>query len=109
LPSTSKVTWNAAIFYELEPVEVRLAAGYVGQNLFAFGSTTGNSTDVYSRHRTTLDLGTSYAIAHEIKVYFDAKNLLNTPLEFTEGRSDSRPIQREFYDITLLAGVRLSF
>jgi TonB-dependent receptor len=109
LPSTSKVTWNAAIFYDLDPLEVRLAAGYVGQNLFAFGSTTDNSTDVYSRHRTTLDLGTSYAIAHEIKVYFDAKNLLNTPLEFTEGRSDSRPIQREFYDITLLAGVRLSF
>jgi TonB-dependent receptor len=109
LPSTSKVTWNAAVFYELDPIEVRLAAGYVGQNLFAFGSTTDNSTDVYSRHRTTLDLGTSYAIAHQIKVYFDAKNLLNTPLEFTEGRSDSRPIQREFYDITLLAGVRLSF
>ena len=109
LPSTSKVTWNAAIFYELDPIEVRLAAGYVGQNLFAFGSTLGNSTDVYSRHRTTLDLGASYAIAHQIKVYFDAKNLLNTPLEFTEGTSDSRPIQREFYDVTLLAGVRLSF
>ena len=109
LPSTSKVTWNAAIFYELNPVEVRLAAGYVGQNLFAFGSTLGNSADVYSRERTTLDLGSSYAINHEIKVYFDAKNLLNTPLEFTEGRSDSRPIQREFYDITLLAGVRMSF
>ncbi|HEX3396891.1 MAG TPA: TonB-dependent receptor [Steroidobacteraceae bacterium] len=109
LPSTSKVTWNAAIFYELDPIEVRLAAGYVGQDLFAFGGTIGNSTDVYSRHRTTLDLGSSYRIAHELKVYFDAKNLLNTPLEFTEGRSDFRPIQREFYDITLLAGVRMSF
>jgi TonB-dependent receptor len=109
LPSTSKVTWNAALFYELNPIEVRLAAAYVGQNLFAFGSTMGNSTDVYSRHRTTLDLGSSYAIGHEIKIYFDAKNLLNTPLQFTEGTSDSRPIQREFYDITLLAGVRLSF
>jgi TonB-dependent receptor len=109
LPSTSKVTWNAALFYERDPIEVRLAAGYVGQNLFAFGGTIGNSADVYSRHRTTLDLGSSYAIAHQIKVYFDAKNLLNTPLEFTEGRSDSRPIQREFYDVTLLAGVRLSF
>jgi TonB-dependent receptor len=109
LPSTSKVTWNAAVFYERAPFEVRVAADYVGQDLFAFGSTTGNSTDVYSRHRLTLDVGSSYAIAHEVKVYFDAKNLLNTPLEFTEGTGDSRPIQREFYDITLLAGVRLSF
>jgi TonB-dependent receptor len=109
LPSTSKVTWNAALFYEKNPVEVRLAAAYVGQNLFAFGSTVGDATDVYSRHRTTLDLGSSYAVTHSVKLYFDAKNLLNTPLEFTEGRSDSRPIQREFYDITLLAGVRMSF
>jgi TonB-dependent receptor len=109
LPSTSKVTWNAAIFYERAPFEVRVATNYVGQNLFAFGSVTDNATDVYSRHRQTLDLGASYAIAHEVKVYFDAKNLLNTPLEFTEGTSDARPIQREFYDITLLAGVRLSF
>jgi TonB-dependent receptor len=109
LPSTSKVTWNAAVFYERAPIELRVAADYVGQNLFAFGSTVGDATDVYSRHRLTLDLGSSYTIAREVKVYFDAKNLLNTPLEFTEGTSDSRPIQREFYDITLLAGVRLSF
>ena len=43
-----------------------------------------------------------------MKVYFDAKNLLNTPLGVHRGAS-ARPIQREFYDITLLAGVRLSF
>ncbi len=109
LPSTSKITWNAAVFYERAPFEVRVAADYVGQDLFAFGSTIGNATDVYSRHRLTLDLGSSYAIAHEVKIYFDAKNLLNTPLEFTEGTSDARPIQREFYDVTLLAGVRMSF
>ena len=41
------------------------------------------------------------------KLYF-GENLLNTPLEFTEGTSQNRPIQREFYDITLLAGVRVS-
>ncbi len=109
LPSTSKVTANAAVFYERAPFEVRVAAGYVGQNLFAFGGVTGDAADVYSRHRTTLDVGSSYTVAQQVKIYFDAKNLLNTPLEFTEGRSDSRPIQREFYDITLLAGVRLSF
>jgi TonB-dependent receptor len=109
LPSTSKVTWNAAVFYERAPFEVRVAADYVGQDLFAFGSVTGDATDVYSRHRLTLDLGSSYAIAHEVRIYFDAKNLLNTPLEFTEGPSDSRPIQREFYNQTFLAGLRMKF
>ncbi len=108
MPSTSRLTWNAAIFYDRAPLELRLAADYVGQNLFSFGSITSNSTDVYSRQRLTMDFGSSYALLSNLKIYFDAKNLLNTPLEFTEGPSASRPIQREFYDITLLAGVRLS-
>jgi TonB-dependent receptor len=106
LPSTSKLTWNAAIFYERAPIEIRVAADYVGQNLFAFGSST--ATDDYSSARLTMDVGSSYTIMRQVKLYFDAKNLLNTPLEFTEGPSQSRPIQREFYDITLLAGVRVS-
>jgi TonB-dependent receptor len=110
MPSTSKFTWNAAVFYESGPLELRLAADYVGQNLFAFGnSVTSNATDVYSSARLTMDLGASYTVSRVVRVYFNAKNLLNTPLEFTEGPSSYRPIQREFYDLTLLAGVRLTF
>jgi TonB-dependent receptor len=109
LPSTSKFTWNAAVFYESGPLELRLAADYVGQNLFAFGSVTSNSTDVYSSARLTMDFGASYAVSHVVSFYFQAKNLLNTPLEFTEGPSWTRPIQREFYGITLFGGVRLTF
>ncbi len=33
------------------------------------------------------------------QVYFNAKNLLNTPLRYFEG-SSNRPIRREFYDAT---------
>jgi hypothetical protein len=43
-----------------------------------------------------------------VRFYLEGKNLLNTPLEFTEGPSSFRPIQREFYDMTVLAGVRLN-
>ena len=109
LPSTSRLTWNAAGFYEKGPLEARLAFGYVGQNLFGFGSTGSTNTDQYSRERLTLDFGASYKIAGQYSVYVEAKNLLNTPLEFTEGPSDSRPIQREFYDQTFLAGLRMKF
>ena len=109
LPSTSRLTWNSAAFYEKGPLEVRLAAGFVGQNLFGFGSTGSTSTDQYSRERLTLDFGASLRISSFASVYLDAKNLLNTPLEFTEGPSDSRPIQREFYDQTFLAGLRMKF
>ncbi|HLW25065.1 MAG TPA: TonB-dependent receptor [Steroidobacteraceae bacterium] len=107
LPSTSRVTWNASLFYERGPVEARLAAGFVGQDLFAFGSTA--EFDIYSRKRLTLDWGSSYQLVHAVQIYFDVKNLLNTPLEFTEGSTDARPIQREFYDFTFLAGVRAHF
>lgn len=108
LPSTSKVTWNAEVFYERGPVEVRVAADYVGLNLFAYGSILGNATDDWSQPRLTLDASAAYAITDNVKFYVEAKNLLNTPLEFTEGTSTERPIQREFYDTTYFAGVRLS-
>jgi TonB-dependent receptor len=109
LPSTSKFTWNAAVFYESGPLELRLAADYVGQNLFAFGAVTASDTDVFSSARLTMDFGASYAVSHRLSLYFQAKNLLNTPLEFTEGPCWCRPIQREFYDATYLAGVRAQF
>jgi TonB-dependent receptor len=108
LPATARLTWNAAVFYERGGLNLRVAADYVGQNLFAFGGISSNEFDVYTRHRLTLDCAGSYALNRMLSVYLEAKNLLNTPLEYTEGPNDSRPIQREFYDITLLAGVRLS-
>jgi outer membrane receptor protein involved in Fe transport len=108
LPSTSRLTWNAALFYETPRLELRLAADYVGQNLFSFGGVTSDSQDVYSRARLTMDFGASYAIRRTLRLYVEGKNLLNTPLEFTEGTSWFRPIQREFYDMTVLAGIRLS-
>ena len=41
-------------------------------------------------------------------MFFNAKNLLNTPLRYYEGYN-SKTIQREFYDISYEAGVRLAF
>lgn len=108
MPSTAKLTWNFALFYQRDPLELRVAADYVGQNLFSFGTVIGNEFDQYSSPRLTMDFGSSYQITRAVQVYFDAKNLLDTPLKFTESTSESRPIQREFYDITLLAGIRAS-
>ncbi|MGA7540050.1 MAG: TonB-dependent receptor [Steroidobacteraceae bacterium] len=108
LPSTAELTWNLALFYQRGPLELRVATDYVGQNLYGYGPDLTNEFDDYSSPRLTLDFGSSYEITHSVQVYFDAKNLLNTPLKFTEGTSESRPIQREFYDITLLAGIRAS-
>jgi TonB-dependent receptor len=109
MPSTAELTANLALFYEHGPIDLRVASDYVGQNLFGYGPDLTNAFDDYSSPRLTLDFGASYQVTHAVQAYFDAKNLLNTPLKFTEGTSESRPIQREFYDVTLLAGVRANF
>ena len=58
--------------------------------------------------RITLDLTSSYQFTPNYGAYFEAKNLLNTPLRYYEGSAD-RPIQREFYDVTIEGGVRVKY
>jgi TonB-dependent receptor len=106
LPGTAAVTANFAGFYEAHGVEARLSGQYVSPMLFSLGGS--KQADSIEDARLTLDLATSYAITRNWKVYFNAKNLLNTPLRFYVGNS-SFPIQREFYDITYEAGVRATF
>jgi TonB-dependent receptor len=106
LPGTSKLTWNLAGFYEAYGLEMRLAAEYVSHSLFGLGG--DKTTDTIQDNRLTLDFASSYKINKNFSVYFNAKNLLNTPLRYYEGSPD-RPIQREIYDVTLQGGVRASF
>lgn len=106
LPSTSKYTWNAAIFYEKGPINLRLGVYSVSADLFAIGG--GKSSDVYNDKRTSLDFGGSYAVNRHWTAYFAAKNLTDTPHTFYQGTPD-RPIQREFYGPTYTAGIRFNY
>jgi len=106
LPGTSQVTWNIAGFYEAYGLQVRLAAQYVSHSLFGLGG--DKALDTIQDDRTTLDLTTSYQVDPRFTVFFNVKNLLDTPLRYYEGSSD-RPIQREFYDVTYEGGVRARF
>ncbi|WP_445145224.1 TonB-dependent receptor [Dyella sp. Tek66A03] len=106
LPSTSKNTWNATLFYKRSGLQVNLAAYSVSSDLFSVGS--DRSSDVFNAARTSMDFGASYDLPENWTIYFQAKNLLNTPHAFYQGTSN-RPIQREFYGLTYLAGVRFQF
>jgi TonB-dependent receptor len=106
LPGTSKVTANLAGFYEAHGAEVRLSSQYVGPELFGLGGS--KAQDTIEDARLTLDFASSYSFNKTWKVYFNAKNLTNAPLRFYMGNS-SFPIQREFYDVTYEAGVKVSF
>lgn len=106
LPSTSQRTANATVYYEKDGLNLRLGAYYVSRNLFGIGGDA--SSDVFSEPRFSVDFGGSYALNKKVSVYFNAKNMTNTPLVYTIGTSD-RVIQREFYGATYQAGVNLSF
>ena len=106
LPSTSQHTWNVGAYYEKYGFTARLAAYSTSADLFAIGA--GKSSDYFNATRTFLDLGASYALNEHWVMYFNAKNLLNTPHAFYEG-TENRPIQREFYDQTYQFGVRFDY
>ncbi len=106
LPSTSQHTWNLALYYEAHGFNARLAAYSASADLFSIG---GDKTgDVFNGTRTSLDFGSSYAFAPNWVVYFNAKNLLNTPHVFYQ-YTENRPIQREFYLQTFQLGVRFDY
>ncbi len=105
LPSTSKNTANLAFTYDYSGLSLTLAGYYTSKDIFAVGGS--DQTDIWSQPRFSLDFGAIYAFNDYVSVFFDAKNLTNTALKFTEGPGANRPIQREYYDATLLAGVRV--
>jgi TonB-dependent receptor len=105
LPSTSKNTANLALTYDYADLSANLGGYYTSKNIFAIGDAV--ATDIWSQPRFSLDFGATYRINDFISAFFDAKNLTNTALKFTEGPGANRPIQREYYDAAVLAGVRV--
>jgi len=106
LPSTSRNTWNAAMFYEKYGLTMRLAGYSVSKDLFAVGS--DKTGDVYNAQRTNMDFGSSYTFIDHWAVYLNVKNLLDTPHKFYQGTAE-RTIQREFYGQTYQLGVRFDY
>jgi TonB-dependent receptor len=107
LPQTSPINYNAALFYDEGPFNLRIAANYVSRNLFSVGDS--DVTDQYSQPRFRLDFGGSYAITSNVTYYLDVKDITDTKLEFTQTADKNYPIQREFYGPTYLTGIRFRF
>ncbi len=105
LPSTSRNTANAVLSYTMNPVSVTLGGYFVSRNIFGVGPSA--ATDIWSQKRLSVDFGSQFQVTSLFSLYFNAKNLTNTPLKFTEGSGDDRVIQREFYGVTLQAGFNL--
>ncbi len=104
LPGTSRFTGNLGGFYEAHGVQLRLAAEYVSKELFSLGGSKAG--DTIQDNRLTLDFTSSYRLSPNWQFYFNVKNLTNAPLRFYVYQP-SFPIQREFYDQTFEAGIRI--
>lgn len=104
MPGTIPWSWNAALFYERGPVQLRLSSQFQSSVLFGVGG--DRASDIFQDKRFTVDFNGSYKLAKNVELYVNAKNLTNAPLRFYEG-SPNRPIQREFYDLTLEGGVKI--
>ena len=107
LPSTSRNTANAELLYDMYGLDLTLGAYYTSKNIFALGGSA--ALDAWTQERFSLDFGSQYHVTEPFSVYFNAKNLSNTPLKFTEGPGDNRIIQREFYGVTLQFGGTYKF
>jgi TonB-dependent receptor len=107
LPGTSHLTYNVALFYELNGLNLRLSSEHVGASLFGAGG-SDKSGDTIQASKTNYDFTSSYEFDKHWTAYFSAKNLTDAPLRFFEG-VHNRPIQREIYGQTYEAGIRAKF
>jgi TonB-dependent receptor len=114
LPETSPITYNAELFYEKGPLYTDISVNYVSRSLFAvvnpglsgFTDTNPRDVDNFTSARTTVDANLDYAVTPRVTLFAQLRNITNTPLEFTQSASSQYPIQREFYDVDYLGGVR---
>lgn len=106
MPGTIPWSWNAALFYERGPVQLRVSSQFESSVLFGVGGS--RASDIFQDSRFTVDFNGSYKLGRNVEFYVNAKNLTNAPLRLYEG-APNRPIQREFYDLTLEGGVKLNF
>jgi len=115
LPETSPITYNASLFYERGPLYMDVSVNYVSRSLYAttnpeasgFSDTNPRDVDTFTSARTTVDANVEYNLTPRLTLFAQARNLTNTPLEFTQSASSQYPIQREFYDLDYLGGIRL--
>ena len=115
LPETSPITYNATLFYEKGPLYAQISVNYVSRSLFAtvnpansgLADLNPRDADNFTSARTTVDADLEYSASSRVVFFVQARNITNTPLEFTQSASSQYPIQREFYNMDWLVGVRL--
>lgn len=77
LPNQSRWTMNAALFYEIEDFNARLA--YTKRTDYIDEFDTDARLDLFWEGREQLDFTASFDVTKNINLFFEGKNLTNTP------------------------------
>ncbi|MDZ7894027.1 MAG: TonB-dependent receptor [Sphingobium sp.] len=105
LPGQSKHMWNASLFYEKGPVNLRLAYTKRSDYLDEINADQP-ALDLYWEGRGQLDVTASYQLLKGVNLFFEGKNLTNTPGVRYFGERQ-RVYEYEKFGYTLFGGVRI--
>ncbi|PZQ54513.1 MAG: TonB-dependent receptor [Phenylobacterium zucineum] len=105
LPGQSKHTYNASVFYERGPLNLRIS--YTKRSDYLSEVNADNADlDIYWEGRGQVDLTGSYQINTNVSTFFEVKNLTNTAGVRYYGERQ-RVLEYEKFGYSIFAGVRL--
>ncbi|MEH3041566.1 MAG: TonB-dependent receptor [Sphingomonas paucimobilis] len=106
LPGQSRHMWNASLFYERGPVNLRVAYTDRSDYLDAIDASDQNLNIIWEG-RGQLDVTASYQFRPAVSLFFEGKNLTNSAGVRYQGIR-ARPTEIERFGYTLFGGVRIN-
>jgi TonB-dependent receptor len=103
LPGQAKHVGNFALGYEINRLNVRLAANFNGEYIQEVGEEADD--DIFVKDRIQLDATATFTINSRFRVFAEFLNITNQPFEVYQGTEDQY-IQREFYSWWSRVGVK---
>ncbi|GAA4918898.1 TonB-dependent receptor [Mucilaginibacter defluvii] len=105
LPGQASHVGNASVAYEGKKFSARLSLNFNGSYLSELGGT--KDEDIFIKNRMQLDATAGYAVNNRFRLFVEALNLTNQPLQAYQGNS-TQYIQREFYSYWMRFGVKFN-
>ncbi len=108
LPGQSPNALNLALFYDSPKFYLKVSANYSDTYLHTLG--VDPDLDEYYGAQWRVDINGYYQLNDVVQIFYDVRNVTNTPLRFYLGPPENRRIlQTEYYSYWARIGVRLIF
>jgi len=109
LPFQSDLIWESGIFYKKGGFTIDVAGNFTGKNLMVLGDPNAdNSPNIYRDDWFQINAKAQYAFTKDFTIYVDGNNLNNANLRYYWG-GPQYPIQNEYYDPSVDAGIDVTF